>query len=167
MTYYNIMRIKHNNVKNAFSTLDIMLKKRYDLVPNLVNTVKGYMKHEKETLTLAIKLRNMVTVASNEKEFFEINNNLEDILSKINFLAESYPNLKADEHFLDLQRTMYDIEENISAARRTYNAHVTDYNNFIMIFPNSIISKLFLLKELPLFTISNKERKGKIWYNEK
>lgn len=167
ITYYNIIRTKYNNVKNAYSTLDIMLKKRYDLVPNLVNVVKGYAKHEKSALETIIKLRNNIDNVKTREKLFESNDILEKALQEINFLTEGYPDLKADKNFLYLQELLYDIEENISAARRTYNAHVTNYNNFIIMFPNNLFAKLFAFKIIPLFKINNEERKGKIWYNEK
>lgn len=164
---YNIIQRKQNNIKNAYGTLDVMLKKRYDLIPSLVNCVKGYMEHEKSTLEMITKLRNRVDSVKNKEEIFDINNYFHESLQKINILAESYPDLKANENFMYLQKVLYDVEENISASRRTYNAHVTDYNNFIMMIPNNLFAKIFGFKQMPLFSISKNERKGKIWYNEK
>lgn len=157
--YYNAMLVKKNGVKNAFSSLDVMFKKRNDLIPNLVSTVKGYMNHEKETLEKVILLRNNSTIKDNIKMSKYVN----EILANI----ENYPNLKANEQTLKLQKTLYDMEEMISAGRRTYNAHVTSYNNFISIFPNLLFARIFGFKKYSLFRIDEEQRKGKIYYNEK
>ena len=161
--YYNTMLVKKNGVKNAFSSLDVMFKKRNDLIPNLVSTVKGYMKHEQETLEKVILLRSNLKNNNSLKNNVEISRYINEILAYM----ESYPDLKANEQSLKLQKTLYEIEEMISAGRRTYNAHVTNYNNFISIFPNLLFAKLFGFKKISLFKVQEELREGKLYYNEK
>ena len=162
ITYYNIMLKKSNKVKNAYSSIDVMFKKRNDLIPNLVNTVKGYMNYEEECLSKVISLRNLLDTKPSAK----VNNEMSNDLKRLLATAESYPNLKADEQFMKLQKALYDMEEIISAARRTYNAHVTNFNTFISIVPNNIFAKLFGFKKYELFKADDNDRKGKIYYNE-
>ncbi len=161
--YYNTMLTKKNKVKNAFSSLDVLFKKRNDLIPNLINTVKGYMNYEEECLSRIISLRNKMDTNKSRKLNDEMSDNIKNLLA----LAESYPNLKANEQFLKLQKVMYDMEEMISAGRRNYNAHVTNYNTFISIIPNVFFAKLFGFKKYELFKVSSELREGKIYYNEK
>ena len=161
--YYNTMLVKKNGVKNAFSSLDVMFKKRNDLIPNLVSTVKGYMKHEQETLEKVILLRSNLINNNSLKNNSEMSKYVNEILANM----ESYPDLKANEQSLRLQKTLYEIEEMISAGRRTYNAHVTNYNNFISIFPNLLFAKFFGFKKISLFKVQEELREGKIYYNEK
>ena len=156
--YYNIMLRKTNNVKNAFASLDVMFKRRRDLVPNLVEIVKGYSIHEKEVLNGIINLRS--TLNNDETHLFSLNNELSNYLSKLFVISEGYPELKSNTNYLNLQKTLYDIEELISAGRRTYNAHVTDYNNFISIFPNLLFAKMLGFKKYDLFKASVDERKS-------
>ena len=162
IAYYNIMLKKSNKVKNAYSSIDVMFKKRNDLIPNLVNTVKGYMNYEEECLSKVISLRNLL----DNKPSAKVNNEMSNDLKRLLATAESYPNLKANEQFMKLQKALYDMEEIISAARRTYNAHVTNFNTFISIVPNNIFAKLFGFKKYELFKADEAERKGKIYYNE-
>ena len=115
--YYNIMLKKENKIKNALAALDVMYKKRYDLIPNLVNVIKGYMIHENNLLNKVVKLRN-----NNSND--ELDNNINELL----VLLENYPILKSNENFLSLQDKLKIIEDEISAGRRTYNAHVVNYN---------------------------------------
>ena len=163
--YYNIMIGKLNKIKNALSTIDIMLKKRNDLIPSLVNSVKGMMQHEKMVLEKLIELRNSLENAS-EFEKNKINYSNNNYINGIMILSENYPSLKSNQNFLDLQKNLRDIEETISAARRTYNAHVTSYNTFISIFPNILFAKLYRFKKYELFKADSKEKKGKIYFNE-
>ena len=163
IAYYNIMLRKSNKVKNAYSSIDVMFKKRNDLIPNLVNTVKGYMNYEEECLAKVINARTSI----NEKNKDKINNEMSGDVKRLLATAEGYPNLKANEQFLKLQKALYDMEEVISAARRTYNAHVTSFNTFISMFPNLLFAKLFGFKKYSLFKVEDSEREGKIYYNEK
>lgn len=161
--YYNIMTRKYNKVKNALSSIDVMFKRRNDLIPNLVNTVKGYMNYEEECLSRVINLRNEM----NNRVSNKLNNEMSQGVKNLLATAEGYPTLLANEQFLKLQKALYDIEEIISAARRTYNAHVTSYNTFISIFPNFVFAKLFGFKKYELFKVSEELKEGKIYYNEK
>jgi len=164
---YNIMLKKKNGIINAYSSLDVILKKRYDLIPNLVSCIKGYIEYEREVITDITSLRKKGMLSTESMDVFEINNELSSDLEKIMLICENYPDLKASENFLKLQAILNDVEENISAARRTYNAHVTNYNNFIEMFPNFLFAKLLGFKKFDLFTIETKEKEGKIWFNEK
>lgn len=163
VTYYNVLVKKQNKVKNAFSSIDVMFKRRNDLIPNLVNTVKGYMSYEEECLSRVISVRNEM----NNRVTNKLNNEMSGDVKRLLATAEGYPDLKANEQFLKLQKALYDIEEVISAARRTYNAHVTNFNTFITIFPNVIFAKIFGFKKYELFKVSDDLKEGKIYYNEK
>jgi len=127
---------------NAFATIDVMLKRRFDLIPNLVAVVKQYASHEKELFAEITRLRSLDynTFSESEKEAFDtVFTHAEDRLLVI---AESYPNLKASNNFMQLQRALNETEEQLAAARRTYNATVTDYNNSVQSFPNNLIATL-------------------------
>lgn len=149
--YYNIMLKKENKIKNALATLDVMYKKRYDLIPNLVNVIKGYMFHEKDVLKIITSLRDN---GSNK----EMDNKIQELL----ILSENYPNLKTNENFLSLQDKLKIIEDEISSGRRTYNAHVINYNIFISMIPNIIFARLFHFKKYDLFKM-DKEKKNIIY----
>lgn len=160
--YFNLMKKRENEVKNAYSSLDIMFKRRNDLIPNLVKCVKGYIKYEEKTLNELINAR-----ASFNKDSIKYDNIVNKNLNDIYLLSENYPNLKANEEFLNLQKSLYDMEEVISAGRRTYNAHVTSFNNFISYFPNLIFAKIFNFKKYNLFKISKEDKKDRIYYENK
>lgn len=162
----NKMMILRNNMKNAYSSLDVMLKKRYDLIPNLVTCVKEYMKHESSILEKLTFLRIQAISTDNEEITCEINNELKNDIDHLVLLAEQYPKLKSNINFLQLQDTLTDIEEQISAARRTYNAHVLTYNNFIGIIPINFLSKILGFKKANLFELNEKEKKNKVWMRE-
>ena len=163
--YYNRMLSKKNKATNAYSSLDIMLKKRYDLIPNLVKVVKEYSNFEKTVLESVTKLRSDLLSTSNQDEIFEKNNYLVGYLDKIMGYAENNPDLKANKSYIDLQTTLTKLEEHISAARRTYNAHVTNYNNFIQFFPNNLFAKLYGFKKLEWFIFDGDEKVG-VDFNE-
>ena len=163
VAYFNAMQRKSNKVKNALSSIDVMFKRRNDLIPNLVNTVKGYMNYEEECLSRVISLRNQMDAGITNR----LNNEMSSSIKNLLAIAESYPSLLANEEFLNLQKALYDMEEVISAARRTYNAHVTNFNTFISIFPNLIFAKIYGFKKYELFKVSDDLREGKIYYNEK
>lgn len=159
---------KENNINNAFSSMDVYLKKRYDLIPNLVECVKGYMKHENDILEKIVLLRTSIN-KKHDETLINKSNQLDKELTKLFGIVENYPNLKSNENFLNLQDEMNEIEDEISASRRTYNAHVNNYNIYIKRFPTSIISSILGYKKKQLFVISEEERKNKNWmkYNEK
>ena len=163
--YYNTMLKKENGIKNALSSLDVMFKRRNDLIGNLVSVVKGYMKYESKTLERLISAR---LNYNNIKDAFAISDSISNDIKSVLALGESYPELKANEQFLSLQNALVEAEELISAGRRTYNAHVTNFNNFISFFPNLIFAKLFNFHKYALFNISEELKKGRIYYeNEK
>ena len=158
---YNSLIRKRNEVDNAFGGMDVQLKKRYDLIPNLVATVQQYASHEKDLLEKVTQLRAKVTdrqMTSDEK--VELDNQISGAMRGIMVAIENYPDLKASENFLNLQRTLNEVESQISAARRTYNAVITDYNNAIQVFPKSIIASMMGLKRKEVFVIPETERQN-------
>jgi len=158
---YNGLISKKNQVKNVFGTIDAMLKKRYDLIPNLVSTVKTYMKHERGTLTEITALRaKAISGDISDDEKVDLDNKMSKMLGGIMVAVENYPDLKASDNFMQLQRAMNEIEEQISAARRAYNAAVTDFNNAVEMFPSSIVASMMKYQIKKLFEISEKEREN-------
>ena len=145
------------DVEEAFSGMDIFMKKRYDLIPNLVNTVKGYAAHESETLEKVIAARNSAYTAnrSNKEDVAAAETQLTGALSKLFAIAEQYPNLKADTQFLDLQRQLQSIETDIAQARKYYSGAVKKYNQKVRMFPSSIVAGLSGFKTAPYFEITN------------
>ena len=156
---YNGLVVKRNAVDNIFASTDALLKKRYDLVPNLVATVRGYAEHEQETLQRVAELRAEAQSGNlPPDEEIRVNNELSQALFNVLGVVESYPELKADANFMHLQRTLVELEEQISAARRAYNAAVTDYNNAIMTFPGSLVAGMFKFQPRRLFEALSIER---------
>ena len=158
---YNSLIGKKNNVENAFGSVDVMLKKRYDLIPNLVETVKQYMTHEKETLTKITELRTRAMsggMSSDDKVSLE--NQLTKAIGGIMVAVENYPDLKASDNFDMLQRSWNEAEEQISAARRSYNAAVTTYNNGVEMFPTNIIDNMLNYSRKEVFEIPETERQN-------
>jgi LemA protein len=159
VSMYNGLINKRNQVENVFGSLDAILKKRYDLIPNLVSAVREYMKHESGVLSQITELRTKALnsdISSNEK--VEINNQLSKALSGIQIAVENYPDLKANQNFIQLQGALNEVEEQISAARRAFNATVTDYNNSVEMFPSSIMASLMKFKRKHVFEITEVER---------
>ncbi|MGN0973577.1 MAG: LemA family protein [Bacilli bacterium] len=148
---FNIMMSKKNKVYNAFSSMDVMLKKRYDLVPNLVKVVKEFDNYESDVLRNVTKLRTTLLETSSTDEIFEKNMLLEKNIKTILYISENNPKLSSNQNYLELQRSLVELENQISAARRTYNAQVTNYNNFIQIFPNNIFAYIFNFKKFAWF----------------
>ena len=138
----------------GFSTIDVYLKKRYDLIPNLVETVKGYAKHESATLENVIKARNAAVSATGDAKV-EAENQLQGTLKSLFALAESYPDLKADSQFLNLQNQLHAIEQDLSQARKYYNATVKSYNVYLQMFPSSIVASLMKLEKRAFFEVSD------------
>ena len=158
---YNNLVGARNQVENAFGSIDVMLKKRYDLIPNLVETVKAYMKHEKETLTSITELRTRAVSGNlSNEERVEVENKLTGLMRNVMVAVESYPELKADSQFTMLQRSWNEAEEQISAARRSYNAAVTSYNNAVEKFPSSLFASMFGHKRKAVFVIPEVERQN-------
>jgi LemA protein len=162
----SLVRLR-NQVEEAFSTMDVYLKKRYDLIPNLVETVKGYAKHESGTLEKVIAARTAAMGASPE--------NLDDKLQKENALsgslrslfavAEAYPDLKANTNFIDLQQQLKSIEDDIANARKYYNATVRDYNTKTEVFPSSIVAGMFNFTRKPFFEVDSAEERQNVKVN--
>jgi len=157
---YNSLVKLGNSVKEAFSTMDVYLKKRWDLIPNIVETVKGYAKYEKETLESVVKLRNSAYDKMSQDDKITANDQITGALSKLMALSESYPDLKANQNFLDLSSQLAKIEDDIANARKYYNAVVKNMNNKVQMFPSNIISKLFGFHEQKMFEISEKEKEN-------
>ena len=155
--YNSLVKLK-NQAEEAWSSIDVQLKRRYDLIPNLVETVKGYAKHEKETLENVIKARNMALNAKNIEERAEAENFLTGTLKTLFALSENYPDLKANQNFLQFQKTLEEIEDYIQNARRYYNAVVRDFNTKIETFPSNIVANMFNFKKREYFEISESEK---------
>ncbi len=157
---YNRFVSLRNHIDEALSSIDIQIKRRYDLIPNLVEIVKGYAAHEKETLERVIQARNLTQNARTMKEKAQAENLLTETLKNLFALSESYPDLKANQNFLELQRTLTEIEENILQARRYYNAEVRDFNILCEAFPSNILAALFVFKKREFFEIREGEREN-------
>lgn len=160
ISLYNRLVKLNVNVEEAFSSMDVYLKKRYDLIPNLVETVKGYASHEKETLERVIQARNSAMRATDPGEVIDANNQLAMGLKSIFALAESYPDLKANQGFVNLQDQLAKIEEDISNARLYYNGNVKIFNKTIVVFPNVILANMMGFDKKPFFEIEEAEREN-------
>ena len=161
ITCYNGLIKQKNSVKEAFATMDVYLKKRWDLIPNLVNTVKGYAKHEKETLAEVIAMRNGNYSDMSMEEKIQTGNKLTGAISKLFALAESYPELKANQNFLDLSGQLKSIENDIANSRKYYNAVVKQFNNKVEMFPSNIVASIFHFKQYESFEVADsKEREN-------
>ena len=156
---YNGLISKRNRVQDAWAQIDVQLKRRYDLIPNLVETVKGYMKYEKGVLTKITQLRSSI-VSGSVQDKASANNKLSQALKSIFAVAENYPDLKANQEFLQLQAALNEIEEQIAAARRAYNAAVTDYNNAVQMFPTSILAAAMGLQAKSVFAAEASDREN-------
>ena len=161
MSMYNGLIRKNNDVENAFGGIDVQLKKRYDLIPNLIATVKQYMTHEKELLTKVTELRSKAIDGSlSNEEKVAVDNQITQSVKGIMVAVENYPDLKANENFINLQRTMNEVESQISAARRAYNAAVTSFNNGVETFPSNIMAGIMKLSVKNVFEIPEIEREN-------
>lgn len=161
VSYNKLVKI-NNETNEAFSTMDVYLKKRWDMIPNLVETVKGYAKHEQETLTSVMELRNGINsyekLSPNEK--IKANKEMSSALGKLLAVAEAYPELKANENFSKLQDSLEGIEDEISQSRKYYNAVVKNYNNTVQMFPSNIAAKIFGYKIREMFEVIVEEREN-------
>lgn len=154
--YNKLVRLR-NTVKSSWSDIDVQCKKRYDLVPNLVETVKGYASHEKAVFEKVTQARSMAMQASSPAEMAKAENMLRDTLKSLFAVAEAYPELKANANFLQLQSQLQELENNIESARRYYNAVVRDYNILIESFPSNLIASQFGFKQEELFQLEAPE----------
>ncbi len=157
---YNRFVVLKNSVKEAFSTMDVYLKKRWDLIPNILESVKGYMTHERETLESIVSLRSGSYDSMTSEAKIDANDQLSKGLSKLFALAENYPDLKANQNFMDLNNQLALVEEDIANARKYYNAVAKNMNNAIMVFPSNIIANMFGYKEEKMFEVQEAEREA-------
>jgi LemA protein len=142
-----------NHRENAFADIDVQLKQRYDLIPQLVETVKGYAKHEKETLTKVIELRNQAVAATTIDGKIAAENQLSSVLAGLKVTLEAYPDLKANQNFLQLQEEMSDIENKLAAVRRFFNSATKEFNNAVQTFPSNMIAGMFDFQKAQMFDL--------------
>lgn len=141
--YYNDLVNGRNRVENAWSQIDVQLQRRNDLIPNIVETVKGYASHEKETFNQVTQARASMANATTVQEVAEANNNITEALKSLFAISEAYPDLKANQNFIELQQELSDTEDKISYARQFYNDTVLKYNNLCQQFPSSLVASIF------------------------
>lgn len=157
MTYNGLIGLK-NKTDEAWSGIDVQLKRRYDLIPNLVETVKGYASHESGTFEKVAQARTAAMNAKTVGEHAQAENALSQTLKSIFALAESYPELKANQNFLDLQQQLTTTEDKIEAARRFYNGNVRDFNTMLQVFPTNMIGNMLGFKSREFFEIAEGEK---------
>ena len=155
--YNGLVRLR-NRVSEAWSDIDVQLKRRYDLIPNLINTVKGYATHESGVFQKVTEARANAMQAGNAHDKAEAENMLSDTLKSLFAVAEAYPDLKANQNFLELQRELSDTENKIQASRRFYNGNVLELNNKIDMFPSNIIAGIFHFVKSEFFEVSEAEK---------
>ena len=156
---YNAFVIRSNRINNAFASIDVFLKQRADLIPMLVETVKGYVGHEQQLLKTIAEIRSQVQNNQGRTDLrVDCENELSAGIQRIFVQVESYPELKASDNFLQLQRTINEVEAQLSASRRAFNAAVADYNNLVQSFPSNLLAKIFGYHERHFFTIPTENR---------
>jgi LemA protein len=156
---YNGLVAGRNSCKNAWSQVDVQLKRRYDLIPNLVETAKGYLKHERETLEAVIKARQMAIDASSLKDQAKAENMLTSTLRSLFAVSESYPDLKANQNMMALQEELTSTENRIGFSRQNYNDTVLSFNNRVQQFPSNIVAGMFHFKEEEFFELEDEAAK--------
>ena len=156
--YNSLIRLR-NQVKNAWAQIDVQLKRRHDLIPNLVETARGYMRHERETLENITRARSQAMGAKSIGERAKAEGALGDALSKFLLIVENYPDLKANQNFLSLQEELTSTENKIAFARQAYNDQVLFFNNKIQMFPSNIIAQMFNFKPEEFFQTETKEER--------
>lgn len=157
---YNSLVVLKTRIQEALSGIDVQLKRRIDLIPNLVETVKGYAKHEKSVFENVTKARSALMKADSMGEKAQANNMLTDALKSLFAVAEAYPDLKASTNFADLQRQLEDTEDKIAYSRQFFNANVLEYNTKIKMVPSNIVASMFGFKEEQFFETTDEERKN-------
>ncbi len=157
---YNGLITLRNRVDEAWADIDVQLKRRYDLIPNLLETVKGYAKHEKDIFTKVTELRTAALAAKTPADRADKENQMSAALKSIFAVAENYPDLKASQNFSELQTELTDTEDKIQAARRFYNGNVRDFNTRIEVFPTNIFANSLGFTQRDLFEASNDEREN-------
>lgn len=158
-TQNNLVR-KRMIAENAFADIDVHLVKRYDLIPNIVNTVKGYAKHEKETFEGIVNARNKAVSAGSVNEKIEADNEVTQAISRLFALTESYPELKANENFLSLQGDLKTVETELAGARKYYNVAARNYNYAIAAIPANLVAIIFKHKAMSMFSANEEQRKN-------
>jgi len=156
---YNSLVVLKTRIQEAISGIDVQLKRRADLIPNLVESVKGYAKHEKSVFENVTKARSALMSAEGAKEKAEANNKLSGALKNLFAVAEAYPQLRASENFKDLQQQLADTEDKIAYSRQFYNSNVLEYNTKVKVFPSNLIAGVFAFKEEEFFEAVEEERK--------
>ena len=156
---YNKLVTSRNRVNNQLSQIDVQLKRRADLIPNLVETVKGYTKHEKDTFKEVVEARNSALTASSIDEKAAADKELTGALNKLFALTEAYPELKANENFMSLQNELKDSEDKITYARQFYNDSAMTFNDLVQVFPSNVIANLFGFKEFTFFNATEEDKK--------
>ena len=159
---YNTLVTMRLRVKNAWAQIDVQLQRRFDLIPNLVDTVKGYMAHEAEVLTKVADLRSSWSDATTVAEKSQLDNQLSEALKTIMAVAENYPDLKANQNFLELQTELTNTENKISYSRQFYNDTVTRYNTKLEVFPSNLIASMFKFTPEELFEVDNEETRKNV-----
>lgn len=157
---YNTLAKQKVMVDEASSDIETFLKQRYDMIPNLVETVKGYAKHEKETFEKITEMRAKAMSTESFADKAKLEDQISGAISKIFAVAENYPELKANTNFMDLQGTLKELEDNIQKSRRYYNGSVRDFNQMIIVFPTNIIANILKFKAFPFFEASEEEQKN-------
>lgn len=157
---YNTLVGLRNKVKDQWAQIDVQLKRRFDLIPNLVEIVKGYAKHESSTLEAVVKARNTYLSASTPEAQMKADGELTQAITKLFALSEAYPELKANENFKQLQSELTSTEDKISYARQFYNDIVMKYNNKIEMFPSNIVAGMFKFKAQAFFEVNEEERQN-------
>ena len=157
--YNNLVKL-NNKVKEAFATMDVYLKKRWDLIPNIVETVKGYTEYEKNTLKEMTELRNNAYDKMSDSEKIKTNSELSNNISRVMAIAEAYPDLKASENFKNLSNQLSKVEEDIANSRKYYNGAVRNFNDKIEMFPSNIFAGLFGYKSKTMFEADENERQN-------
>ena len=156
-TYNGLVRLR-NNRENAFADIDVQLKQRHDLIPQLVEAVKGYMKHESETLIKLTQARTAAISAKDIDQKIDAENQVSAALSGLKISVEAYPDLKASANFMQLQEEMADIENKLAAVRRYFNSATKEYNNAVETFPANVISGMFGFKREKMFDVGEQQR---------
>lgn len=159
--YNSLIKLK-NEVDSSWSDIDTQLKRRFDLIPNIVESVKGYAKHEKEVFEKVTQARSQAMQATTPAQMAQAENVLSGALKSLFAVAENYPELKANENFLQLQGTLVQTEDEINKSRRYYNAVVKDFNTKLQVFPNNIIAGMFNFKEREFFELENPEERKNV-----
>lgn len=157
---YNRFVVLRTRIQEAFSGIDVQLKRRTDLIPNLIETVKGYAAHEKSVFENVTRARSTLLSAKSPEEKAQANNELSSTLKSLFAIAEAYPVLKANENFLDLQRQLGDTEDKIAYSRQFYNSNVLEFNTSLQTFPGNIIGNAFGFKQSQFFAANEEERKN-------